>query len=133
MRDEDIVAPSRCRPEQARVNMAVQPRATRLAMAHKYSMNRHNVALRAQLPPYFTSFYRLFLRATSAAVLHHPKSTRALRRVWRPTFHDAAEIIHKLQSCSQTSLEREDMKSWLRLWDARSVYFVEVIIGPGLS
>ncbi|KIM82415.1 hypothetical protein PILCRDRAFT_70613 [Piloderma croceum F 1598] len=82
-------------------------------------MGADNVALRAQLPPHFTSFYRLFLRATSAAVLHHSRSTRALRRVWRPTFHGAAEVIHRLQSCSRESPKRKELESWLKLWNAR--------------
>jgi hypothetical protein len=96
-------------------------------------MSAHNIALRPQLPPSFTSFYRLFLRATSAAVLNHPKSTRALRRVWRPTFHGAAEVIHRLQSCSQRSPEHKNLESWLKLWNTRSMCFCKLFIKPGLT
>ena len=70
-----------------------------------------------KLPPTFTSLYRLFLRTTSAAVLHHPNSKRNLRRLWRPIFNTAASVIDQIQ---QDSPERQKLEHWFRIWNTRS-------------
>jgi len=80
------------------------------------SMSLQNVA---RLPPTFISLYRLFLRAISASVLHQSGAKRDLRRLWRPTFVGAAEVVHRLQSYSQESTERAKLEAWLELWNTR--------------
>jgi len=60
-----------------------------------------------KLPPSFTSLYRLFLRTSSAAVLHHEAATRYVRTLWKPTFREAALVVHKLQSPTLGASEKE--------------------------
>ncbi|KAH9976098.1 hypothetical protein BGW80DRAFT_1436146 [Lactifluus volemus] len=60
------------------------------------------------LPPSFTSLYRLFLRASSAAVLHHRAATRYIRPLWKPTFP---------QNPSLASSEKAQLEKWLCLWE----------------
>ncbi|KAL5483031.1 hypothetical protein ACEPAI_8260 [Sanghuangporus weigelae] len=52
---------------------------------------------RTALPAQFTALYRLFLRATSATVLHHGTSMRTLRMLYRPTFEAAAGAVKRLE------------------------------------
>ncbi|KAH9965446.1 hypothetical protein BC827DRAFT_1126452 [Russula dissimulans] len=66
------------------------------------------------LPPSFTSLYRLFLRASSVSVLHHQAATRHVRTLWKPTFREAAVVIHKLQSPTP---EKERLERWYCLWE----------------
>lgn len=73
-----------------------------------------------KLPPSFTSLYRLFLRASSAAVLHHRAATRNIRTLWKPTFRDAAVVTRKLQSPTLGSSEKEQLERWCRQWELSS-------------
>ena len=75
------------------------------------------------LPPSFTSVYRLFLRATSSSVLNHRSSTRRLRRLWRPTFSQAADVIRRLQSLSNTDKDAHVLTDWLKVWQERGSSF----------
>ncbi|KAH8103548.1 hypothetical protein BXZ70DRAFT_738438 [Cristinia sonorae] len=68
------------------------------------------------LPLAFTSLYRLVLRAAGASVLHHPAQTRQLRRLFRPTFQEAAKVIRKLEK--QPS-DQQHLSEWLELWQTR--------------
>ena len=52
---------------------------------------------RTALPARFTALYRLFLRATSAAVLHHAIAMRTMRILYRPTFEAAAGAVKRLE------------------------------------
>jgi len=70
-----------------------------------------------KLPPSFTSLYRLFLRASSAAVLHHRAATRNIRTLWRPTFREAAVVIRRLQSPSLGASKREHLEGWRCQWE----------------
>ncbi|KAF8504646.1 hypothetical protein F5888DRAFT_1799329 [Russula emetica] len=70
-----------------------------------------------RLPPSFTSSYRLFLRASSASVLHHRVATRYVRTLWKPTFREAAVVIHKLQSPTLGISEKEQLEKWRCLWE----------------
>ncbi|KAI9508391.1 hypothetical protein F5148DRAFT_1197020 [Russula earlei] len=70
-----------------------------------------------KLPPSFTSLYRLFLRASSVSVLHHRAATRRVRTLWKPTFRDAAVVIHNLQSPTLETAEKERLEKWHRLWE----------------
>lgn len=88
-------------------------------------MSVRNVVSPARLPPTFTSLYRLFLRATSASFLHQARSTRQLRRLWRPVFDGAACVLVKSQSEHPGSLERQKLEEWLRTWDSRSTRLFE--------
>ncbi|KAI0001023.1 hypothetical protein BJV77DRAFT_937435, partial [Russula vinacea] len=72
------------------------------------------------LPSSFTSLYRLFLRASSTAVLHHRAATRHARTLWKPTFREAAVVIHRLQSPTLEISEKEKLEKWRCLWE-RSV------------
>jgi hypothetical protein len=74
------------------------------------------------LPPSFTSLYRLFLRTSSAAVLHHPAAKIALRKSWRPIFEGAVLVIRKLQNApTLNTSEQEAMEGWLIKWEGRSM------------
>lgn len=74
------------------------------------------------LPPSFTSLYRLLLRTTSAAVLHHKAANRYVRILWKPSFREAATVIHKLQSPTLSTAERAPLERWLSLWESNSAY-----------
>ncbi|KAF8312209.1 hypothetical protein DL93DRAFT_1325060 [Clavulina sp. PMI_390] len=63
------------------------------------------------LPPSFRSLYRITLRALSASVAHHRAAARNMRRLYRPTF-DQAAAVHM----SPASMERA---SWLAEFDKR--------------
>lgn len=78
---------------------------------------------RGPLPPTFTSVYRLFLRASSAAVLHHKVATRHLRLLWRPTFREAARVIRTLQDPALGADERAHRERWLARWDTTGESF----------
>src|SRR6266404_4743162 len=75
-----------------------------------------------RLPPSFTSLYRLFLRTSSAAVLHHKAATRYIRSLWIPTFRDTATIILRLQNPTLAIAEKTKLERWLWLWESSSVY-----------
>jgi len=70
-----------------------------------------------KLSPSFTSLYRLFLRTSSASVLHHRTATRHIRALWKSTFREAAVIIHKLQSPTLGISEREQLERWRCIWE----------------
>ncbi|KIM36735.1 hypothetical protein M413DRAFT_448876 [Hebeloma cylindrosporum] len=69
-----------------------------------------------ELPANFRSLYRLFLRTTSAAVLHHPGATKNLRLRWRPLFTETAKVTKEIEgSASDTSPELRDARlAWLK-------------------
>ncbi|KAI0250058.1 hypothetical protein BJV78DRAFT_1275930 [Lactifluus subvellereus] len=69
------------------------------------------------LPHSFTSLYRLFLRTSSAAVLHHRMATRYVRPLWKPTFREAANVIRRLQVPTLRSSEKAQLERWLCLWE----------------
>ncbi|KAJ7251143.1 hypothetical protein B0H12DRAFT_1018698 [Mycena haematopus] len=71
------------------------------------------------LPSDFTGLYRLFLRTSSASVLHQNKSTKALRRLWRPAFEDAARVTNRLQDNSLSASRRNELEVWLQTWHLR--------------
>ncbi|KAJ6631393.1 hypothetical protein B0H10DRAFT_1772943 [Mycena sp. CBHHK59/15] len=73
----------------------------------------------SQLPPTFTSLYRLFLRTSSASVLHHRTTTSNLRKLWRPSFEDAARVTVRLQSYSLSAVKRNELEIWLQTWHYR--------------
>jgi hypothetical protein len=81
----------------------------------------------AVLPPSFTSSYRLFLRASSASVLHHRAATRYVRTLWKPTFREAAVVIHKLQSPTLGISEKEQLEKWRGLWELSSEFKVDIL------
>jgi hypothetical protein len=73
-----------------------------------------------KLPASFTSLYRLFIRATPPAVLHHAAATRRLRRLYRPIFQEAALAIRKLEDQQNLSNgERRHLNDWLDEFDKR--------------
>ncbi|KAI9465198.1 hypothetical protein BJY52DRAFT_1114044 [Lactarius psammicola] len=71
-----------------------------------------------RLPPSFTSVYRLLLRTSSAAVLHHKSATRYVRTLWKPTFREAATIILRLQNPTLRTTEKAKLERWLCLWES---------------
>ncbi|KZP13021.1 hypothetical protein FIBSPDRAFT_869774 [Athelia psychrophila] len=71
------------------------------------------------LPPSLTSLYRIFLRTISASVLHQSRSTRSIRRLYRPEFEAAVNVIHTLQVETLDSAERVKSESWLGVWNTR--------------
>ncbi|KAI0310106.1 hypothetical protein OF83DRAFT_1071082 [Amylostereum chailletii] len=72
-----------------------------------------------RLPPSFTSLYRLFLRASSASVLHHYAAKRHLRQLWRPTFDAAARVIQEGGRAGTTEAG-ERRRKWLQAWEANT-------------
>ena len=64
------------------------------------------------------STYRLFFRATSAAVLHHPTATRNIRKLYRPTFNEAAKVEMQVQT-SQDAQTSKMLTQWLVKWNER--------------
>lgn len=79
-----------------------------------------------KLPLSFTSLYRLFLRTSSASVLHHRAATRYVRAQWKPTFREAAVVIHKLQSPTLEISEKEQLEKWRSLWELSSEFQVVI-------
>jgi len=82
------------------------------------------------LPPSFTSLYRLFLRTSSAAVLHHGAATRYVRTLWKPTFREAAVVVHKLQSPTLGTSEKEQLEKWHSRWELSSECQVDTLLRP---
>lgn len=72
------------------------------------------------LPPSFTSLYRLFLRASSASVLHQNASRKQLRRLFRPVFDAAARVVGDLQSNQLSRSERMNLEHFLNTFNQRS-------------
>ncbi|KAJ7672073.1 hypothetical protein B0H17DRAFT_184091 [Mycena rosella] len=73
----------------------------------------------SRLPSSFTSLYRLFLRTSTAAVLHQPRAAKNIRKLWRPTFDDGACVTAQLQAASLSAVQRSDLEIWLKTWHAR--------------
>ncbi|KAF9816801.1 hypothetical protein IEO21_03881 [Rhodonia placenta] len=71
------------------------------------------------LPPTFTGLYRLFLRTAAASVLHKRAACSRIRRLWRPTFEVAAQVIRRHLSVSTTDPERRRLEWWYRVWERR--------------
>ncbi|KIJ39923.1 hypothetical protein M422DRAFT_174496 [Sphaerobolus stellatus SS14] len=94
------------------------------------------MSITPRLSPELKSAYRLFLRATSAAILHHGGSKRNLRTLYRPWFDEAAEVETRLQQESSTETRRE-LEKWLQKWNVRVDNSLEMLhssaINQGLS
>ncbi|KAH9175046.1 hypothetical protein EDB89DRAFT_434570 [Lactarius sanguifluus] len=73
---------------------------------------------RHRLPPSCTSLYRLLLRTSSAAVLHHKAASRNVRTLWKPTFYEAGTVILRLQVPTLVTAEKAQLERWLRLWES---------------
>ncbi|KAF8161453.1 hypothetical protein B0H34DRAFT_380322 [Crassisporium funariophilum] len=74
-----------------------------------------------RLPATFTSLYRLFLRTSSAAVLHHNKARLNLWVRWRPVFDAGARVVKEVEhnhSCLSQEV-KHDRVEWLKLWNQR--------------
>ncbi|KAI0077206.1 hypothetical protein K474DRAFT_1112489 [Panus rudis PR-1116 ss-1] len=71
------------------------------------------------LPPAFTSLYRLFIRSTATAVLNQSRSTRVLRKLYRPSFEEAAIAIRQLENQSLPAKKRADLTTWISKWQER--------------
>ncbi|KAF7294007.1 hypothetical protein MKEN_01446800 [Mycena kentingensis (nom. inval.)] len=66
-----------------------------------------------------TSLYRLFLRTSSAAIMHKTSATFALRKAWRSSFAHALRAAKELQNDALSPPERAELKTWLREWNTR--------------
>lgn len=64
------------------------------------------------LSPAVRSLYRIFLRATSASVVHHSTGTRCLRTRFRPVFEQYARL-------HQTRPTTPEIAKQIREWDER--------------
>lgn len=76
------------------------------------------------LPSSFTSLYRLFLRASSASVLHQNTARKQLRRLLRPVFDAAACVVRDLQNNRLSHLERIRHERFLNTFQQRSALIV---------
>jgi len=75
----------------------------------------------SRLPANFRSLYRLFLRTTSAAVLHHPGATKNLRLRWRPLFTETAKVTKEVEEGASPEL-RDAQITWLKECHTRGGY-----------
>ncbi|KAF6761156.1 hypothetical protein DFP72DRAFT_32739 [Ephemerocybe angulata] len=66
----------------------------------------------------FRSVYRLFLRACSTAVLHQPRATGRLRRLWRPVFDGAAVMIRRHERETDAA-SKARIEKWMSTWNSR--------------
>ncbi|KAG6382062.1 hypothetical protein JVT61DRAFT_700 [Boletus reticuloceps] len=73
----------------------------------------------SRLPPSFKSLYRLFLRASSASVLHHNAARKQHRRLFRPVFDAAAKVVGKLQRNRLSRSERIGCEQFLNTFQQR--------------
>ena len=80
-----------------------------------------------KLPSSFTSLYRLFLRASSASVLHHRVATHNVQILWKSTFREAAVVIHKLQSPTLGVSEKKQLERWRSIWELSSEFHVGIL------
>ncbi|THV06655.1 hypothetical protein K435DRAFT_644864 [Dendrothele bispora CBS 962.96] len=87
----------------------------------------------SSLPPSFTSLYRLFLRSTSTAVLHHKLARRNLRNLWRPVFVDAAKVSKQLQDPATSLSTRNDLQAWLDVWQRRMDNVLALLYSSSVS
>ncbi|KAF8507747.1 hypothetical protein JB92DRAFT_2958263 [Gautieria morchelliformis] len=71
-----------------------------------------------RLSSQLTSTYRLFLRATSAAVLHHPTATRNIRKLYRPIFDEAANVDVQVKT-TRDPQKTKLLEQWLVTWNKR--------------
>jgi len=72
------------------------------------------------LPGTLRSVYRLFLRASSASVLHHRVACANLRRLLRPTFDAAADVSRQIQVTPPQNVKHEaELRAWLDCWEKR--------------
>jgi len=75
-----------------------------------------------RLPRTVTSVYRLFLRTSSAAVLHNVRACTNLRKRWRPSFDGVAKIVKELQQPPSDAPDnwKAEKIEWLKVWNERS-------------
>ncbi|KAI5117943.1 hypothetical protein M0805_004708 [Coniferiporia weirii] len=85
------------------------------------------------LPPEFTALYRLFLRATSAAVLHNRPALKSLRKTYRHSFEAAASAIKCTHAESSSPEGVENAKRWLAEFDTRITNTLELLHNSALS
>lgn len=71
----------------------------------------------SQSNPKLTSLYQIFLRATSASVLHNSLATN-LRRLYRPTFEATTKTVKKVENSIPE--DSAHLKKWLAEFDYRS-------------
>ncbi|KAF8584836.1 hypothetical protein K439DRAFT_1105813 [Ramaria rubella] len=85
-----------------------------------------------RLSSQLTSGYRLFLRATSAAVLHHATATKNIRKLYRPVFEEAARVEAKAH-LTQEPQTRELLDRWLIDWNERVDNTLELLHNSATS
>lgn len=73
----------------------------------------------AALPSSFRSVYRILLRACSTAVLHQPRATGRLRRLYRPVF-DVAALKLRTHKAEEDATKRAEIERWFSIWNKRS-------------
>ncbi|KAI0087100.1 hypothetical protein BDY19DRAFT_893492 [Irpex rosettiformis] len=66
----------------------------------------------------FKSVYRLFLRGTASATPQSTRSTKILRRHWRPIFEEAAMKMTRLND-PNCHAEHAELSTWMRVWDKK--------------
>ncbi|KAJ4468296.1 hypothetical protein J3R30DRAFT_1696558 [Lentinula aciculospora] len=81
------------------------------------------------LPPSFTSLYRLFLRTSSASVLHQSLAVKNIRSLWRPIFADAAHVFKKLQA----NPSDQALQNWLTDWETRMDRTLSILYASATS
>ncbi|TDL22989.1 hypothetical protein BD410DRAFT_721915 [Rickenella mellea] len=73
-----------------------------------------------RLPAEFTSLYRIFLRGARVSVLNHGSRTRALRKLFRPTFEAAVGNMKRLDHLGpEQATERLELEAWLNTFNER--------------
>ena len=74
------------------------------------------------LPASFTSLYRLFLRLSSASVLHYRPAKLNLIARYRPAFEEAAKLTALVETAGSEKLDPIAVKA-LRTWHERSMLY----------
>ncbi|KAI0827682.1 hypothetical protein BC628DRAFT_149043 [Trametes gibbosa] len=114
-----------------------RPHLFRVSTLRRVAQNVHTRARNTEspspLPPTFRSFYRLFLRATSASVLAHPQATSRLRHLWRPIFDDAARAVRQVESDSLSTDQRAAVMRWYTQWEDRMDNTISLLCSSATS
>ncbi|KAF9558146.1 hypothetical protein CPC08DRAFT_24466 [Agrocybe pediades] len=73
------------------------------------------------LPASFRSLYRLYLRTSSASVLHQRQAKKNLAQRWRPIFDAGANVVRELQNKPKDASPAwvQSREEWLKVWNKR--------------
>ncbi|OSC98416.1 hypothetical protein PYCCODRAFT_1375217 [Trametes coccinea BRFM310] len=100
---------------------------------HSHTSVSEGLAPRIALPSTFRSHYRLFLRAISASVLAHPDATARLRKLWRPVFDEAANVIQQIEDERTPLTTRKLLVHRYTRWEQRVDNTIPLLYSSAIS